>query len=240
MLLLAGALVALTCAHLLWLRPRLLRWGATSEEARRRLPGDEEVPNAQIHGTRAVTIDAAPEDVWPWIVQIGYRRAGWYAFDFADNSGIPSAKRIIPELQHPEIGQVIGDEGYTVSRIEPPHLLLLALHHRRVEWVRKEGLWPRFGNSTWAFILEPIDAGRGTRLLARLHYYLPPGIHLVYWPLFEVVDYILEPMMLRYIKRRAEASGRGRADRSRSGSRSGSGGRTRTYDQAVNSRPLYH
>ena len=110
-----------------------------------------------------------------------------------------------------------GDEGYTVSRIEPPHLLLLALHHRRVEWVRKEGLWPRFGNSTWAFILEPIDAGRGTRLLARLHYYLPPGIHLVYWPLFEVVDYILEPMMLRNIKRRAEASGRGRSEERRVG-----------------------
>lgn len=203
---LAALMLAMVCGHLLWIRPRLMTWGATDEEIRRHLPGDDQMRRAQIHGTRAVTIDAAPDDVWPWIAQIGYRRGGWYAFDFADNSRIPSAQRIVPELQHPEVGDVIGDEGYTVAQIDPPHLLLLALHHPRVEWVRKEGLWPRFGDSTWAFVLEPVDGRRRTRLITRLHYYLPFGIHLAYWPLFELVDYVLQPVMLKNIKGRAEGA----------------------------------
>lgn len=201
--------VFVVAVHILWLRPRLFRWGATREEAARPLPGDNEVPNAQVHGTRAVSIHAPPQEVWPWIAQVGYRRAGWYAFDFADNSGIPSAERIIPELQHPEVGQVVGEEGYTVVRVEPPHLLLLAFDHARVEWVRKEGIWPRFGHSSWAFVIEPLGDGRSSRLLTRLHYYVPLGLHVLYWPFFEVVDYVLQPVMLRGIKRRAE--GRQRA-----------------------------
>jgi hypothetical protein len=185
-------------------RPWLFRLGATEEEAVAVLPGDDLVPDAQIHGTRAVTIEAPPDLVWPWLAQIGYRRAGWYAFDFADNSGIPSAREIIPELQHPEIGQVIGEEGYRIVEFEPPHHLLLELDHPQVEWVFKEGVWPRFGHSTWAFVLRPIDDGARTRLISRMHYYLPFGPHLLYWPLFEVVDLMLQPIMLRAIKGRAE------------------------------------
>jgi hypothetical protein len=85
------AVGGLAIAHLVLVRPRLFRWGATDEEAERVLPGDGEVPGAQIHGTRAITIHAPPEQVWPWLAQIRYRRAGWYAFDFADNDSIPSA-----------------------------------------------------------------------------------------------------------------------------------------------------
>jgi hypothetical protein len=192
---LAGYLVA---------RPYLFRLGATDEEVAAELPGDERVPDAQIHGTRAITVDAPPEAVWPWLAQIGYRRAGWYAFDFADNSGIPSAREIIPELQQPEVGQVIGEEGYRIVEFEPPRHLLLEFDHPRVEWIRKEGLWPRFGHSTWAFVLRPLDEGRRTRLITRMHYRLPFGIHLLYWPLFEVVDLVLQPTMLRAIRARAE------------------------------------
>jgi hypothetical protein len=84
--------------------PRLLRLGATKEEASRPMPGDDEVPNAHIQGTRAVTIDAPPEEVWPWIAQIGfhgYGRAGWYALDWADNDGVQSALEIIPDTSTP-------------------------------------------------------------------------------------------------------------------------------------------
>jgi hypothetical protein len=194
--------------HILLLRPRLFRWGASDEEVARLLPGDDEVPGAQIHGTRAVTIEAGPREVWPWIAQIGYLRAGWYAFDFADNDNIPSATRLIPELQHPTVGQTIGEEGYTIIDIDPPQRMVLAFHHRRVEWILKGGLWPRFGDSSWTFVLQPVDGGRGTRLIARLHYRVPLGLHVLWWPLFEVVDYILQPLMLRRIKQRVETSAR--------------------------------
>jgi hypothetical protein len=73
-------------------RPYLFRLGATDEEVAAELPGDGRVPDAQIHGTRAVTVDVPPEAVWPWLAQIGYRPAGRYAFDFADNSGIRHAQ----------------------------------------------------------------------------------------------------------------------------------------------------
>ena len=123
-------------ATLMLATPRLLRLGATEQEARGPLPGDEEVPAAQVQGTRAVTIDAPPEQVWPWIAQIGYHgygRAGWYALDLADNDGVPSAWEIIPAFQHPQVGQVIGEEGFTIRAIEPDRLLLLSYHFPRTE-----------------------------------------------------------------------------------------------------------
>jgi hypothetical protein len=81
-----------------------LRWGATDGEVRGSMPGDEIVPKASFNGTRAVTIEAPPEEVWPWIVQIGYRRAGFYTYALLDNAGYESADRILGEYQHPKIG----------------------------------------------------------------------------------------------------------------------------------------
>lgn len=72
------------------------RWGATSEEVARSLPADDEVPDAQIASTRAIPIHAPATAVWPWLVQLGWKRAGWYGYDRIDNDRIPSADRIIP------------------------------------------------------------------------------------------------------------------------------------------------
>jgi hypothetical protein len=189
--------------------PRLLRLGATRGEARRPLPGDTEVPAAQVQGTRAVTIDASPERVWPWIAQIGYHgfgRAGWYALDLADNDGVPSAREIIPEFQHPKVGQVIGEEGFTIRAIEPNRLLLLSYHFPKTEWVLKQGLWPRFGHCSWAFVLQPLPAGR-TRLLVRTRYRAARlDLSAPFWPFFLVADFIVQPTMLRGIKRRVDGS----------------------------------
>jgi hypothetical protein len=144
-------------------RPRMLDWGATSDERRRSLPGDDIPAPVMTHHTRAVTIDAPPEAVWPWLVQIGDRRAGFYSYDWIEKYLFPgtvhyverthSATRIHPELQHPAVGDRIntGSIGRTfaignpISVLEPNRVLVIG---------------------TWAFILEPRPGGR-TRLLVR-------------------------------------------------------------------------
>src|SRR3954469_18734771 len=77
-----------------------LRWGATDEEVHARMPGDEIVAAASFSAPRALPINARPEQVWPCIVQIGYRGAGFYPYDLLDNAGYPSADRILPQYQH--------------------------------------------------------------------------------------------------------------------------------------------
>ena len=72
-----------------------MRWGATDDEVRGPMPGDDIVPRASFNATRAITIEAPPERVWPWIVQMGYRRAGFYTYDLLDNAGYESANRIL-------------------------------------------------------------------------------------------------------------------------------------------------
>jgi proline iminopeptidase len=91
-------------AYALLIRPRLLRWGATDEEVSRPYPGAELVPGGSRGATNAITIDAPPARVWPWLVQIGYGRGGWYSWDRLDNFGRASADRIHPEWQQIAVG----------------------------------------------------------------------------------------------------------------------------------------
>ncbi|HEY3311816.1 MAG TPA: hypothetical protein VGK00_09270 [Anaerolineales bacterium] len=94
-----GVVMAL---YLFWARPYQLRWGATGEEINRPMPGDEINPNPTFLATRAITIDATPEKIWPWLLQMGYGRAGFYAYDIFENIGSPrgirSADYIVPEF----------------------------------------------------------------------------------------------------------------------------------------------
>ena len=93
-------------------RPWHSRWEATDEEVALEMPGDDRVQKQPTFNvTRAITIQARPEEVWPWIVQIGYGRAGFYSYDLLDNLGKPSASRIIPEFQHIEVGTWIPMSG---------------------------------------------------------------------------------------------------------------------------------
>lgn len=80
------------------------RWGAIDNEVKLPMPGDELIEMPIFNVTHAITIQARPEEFWPWIVQIGYGRAGFYSYDLLDNLGKPSADRIIPELQNIEVG----------------------------------------------------------------------------------------------------------------------------------------
>lgn len=170
------------------------------------MPGDEDVQWPVLVATRAVTINAPPSAVWPWIVQIGYHRAGWYAYDLFDNDDIPSAESILPEFQHLEVGQVIGEEGNAVREIVPGRHLLLGFHHPRVEWVFKQGIWPKFGSETLCLQLKPTHGGQRTRLIYRVRVAAPVVFVPVLLGFFEPADFVASRKMLTGIKRRSETA----------------------------------
>lgn len=187
----AGA--GLLAAYARLVRPWALRWGATAEEAARPLPGDGLVAKADYVATRAITIDAPPHQVWPWLVQIGSGRAGWYTYDRIDNAGMPSATEILPQLQQLAVGDLIPmvagkDIGLRVKELEP---------ERRMLW------WDEQGEYSWEWVLEPAD-GR-TRLIQRLRVTRHPWTRRM---LYELVaangDVVMQRRLLRGIKQRAE------------------------------------
>jgi hypothetical protein len=95
-----------------------------ADQAMRSLPGDELVADAQIRWNHAITIEARPADIWPWLVQMGCRRAGWYSYDGLDNGGVPSAERIVPELQQVQVGDIFpmtpkAQDRFVVRIVEP-------------------------------------------------------------------------------------------------------------------------
>src|SRR4051794_41880711 len=95
-------------------RPRLLHWGATEAEVTSPYPGAGVVPDGERGATMAVTIDAPPDQVWPWLVQLGGDRAGWDSWDHLDNAGRASAREGHPRWQHPAVGDSVRD------RTRPP------------------------------------------------------------------------------------------------------------------------
>src|ERR1700688_1601442 len=135
-------------------RPWHLKWGATREELSRSMPGDEIVNRPIFNATRVVTINARPQDIWPWIVQIGFGRAGWYSYDLFDNLGRPSSERIVEELQHIEVGDLVP-----LGPGESSGMLVkdFVLNHSILWWTGKNG------QTTWAWGLYPTTDG-ATRL----------------------------------------------------------------------------
>ena len=175
------------------------QWGATAIEIHRSLPGDQLLPNAQFRATRAITIDAPPDAVWPWLVQIGSGRAGWYSNDLLDNLGRPSATSIVPDLQHLEIGQWVS---MTPSG-PPSDTNAFKVHSYETE---KMLLWTK-PDSTWAWELTLTAHGR-TRLVTRVHAvydWRHPLSALVGVVLMEFGDFAMQRRMLRGIKARAES-----------------------------------
>ena len=97
--------------YLAAVRPRLSRWGATDDEVSLAAPGDQVVANPHTVTTRAVTIRAQPNEVWPWLVQMGAGRGGLYSYDWLDRLlgyvGSPSSDQILPQFQELAVGDVI-------------------------------------------------------------------------------------------------------------------------------------
>ena len=184
-----------------------LRWGATAHEVNAALPGDELLPRAQFRCTRAITIHAPPALVWPWLVQVGCLRGGFYSNDLLDNLGHPSARDIVPELQQLEVGQWIP-----MSPRAPSHTTAFLVEELEVNrWL----LW-RKPDSTWVWKLT--DTGHGsTRLVTRVHatyQWSRPLTALLGLVLMEFGDFAMMRRMLLGIKDRSETLARDAAAQS--------------------------
>jgi hypothetical protein len=175
-----------------------LHWGASANEIAEVLPGDDVLPHAQYRSTRAITIDAPPEAVWPWLVQVGCRRAGFYSNDLLDNLAHPSARSIVPEFQHLEVGQWVPMSPSST----PSEVTAFRVHSFELNrWL----LWSK-PDSTWAWQLTRTDSG-GTRLVTRIHAardWKHPLMAILSVVLMEFGDFAMLRRMLRGIKERAE------------------------------------
>jgi hypothetical protein len=199
--------------YLLFIRPWHLRWGATNEEVHHSMPGDDLVTRVLTESTRAITINAPAEMVWPWLVQIGQGRGGFYSYDWLENLlglDIHSADRILSEYQSLVVGdlvQLAPGSGMTVALIEPGQLLVLhetfdPLTGRMIDRTAEHP--GRFVDGSWAWLLKGHER-QTTRLLTRFRADLRPTfLGRPFLALLEPIIFMMEHKMLLGIKQRAE------------------------------------
>lgn len=209
------ALVAvLVLGYLAVVRPRLVRSGATEEEVCDRFPGAQLVAGGTRSATMAVTIDAPPSQVWPWLVQMGVDRAGWYSWDRLDNFGRRSADRIHPEWQAISLGDRLagtpdGSQWWAVAALEPERFLGLRMSlDLRGRPFDPTGVPPRcYTDSIWGFRLDRL-AGDRTRLVVSGYWalrpkWLQPIMSLV---VLEPAHWVMQTRQFYNLKRRVEGS----------------------------------
>jgi hypothetical protein len=186
-------------------RPWVRNWGATREEVERSMPGDDIVADASVQTTRAITIDAPPSAIWPWLVQTGPRpRAGAYTYDWIERLlgiDIENKDTILPDYQHLEPGEFLGlndkGQGLAVRAVEPGRALVL-------QWEPQK--------STWTFCLYPEGDAR-TRLVSRNRIAASGSLAWLFMVAFmEAGSLVMERKMLLGIKERAERLHRGELD----------------------------
>ena len=188
-------------------RPWYSRWGATDAEIDRVMPLDERIPDPTMSTTMAITINARPDAIWPWLVQIGDPpRAGYYSYTWIERMvgmDVQNAGRILPEVQSVEVGQALDRNGtMIVQAVDPGHSLVLG-PPPSVDYLQ----------CTWAFALYPITE-RSTRLVTRVRARfcygdIMRGTPVYTWPTWLLIDpgaFIMERKMLHEIKRLAESS----------------------------------
>ena len=188
--------------------PRLHRTTATPREHLLALPGDEMIHHAAGSLTHAITVHCNRRELWPWLIQMGADRAGWYSYDILDNGGRHSAEKILPGFQHPSVGDVFPAlpgrrDGFMLLEAEPAHWMVLG--------------WPTPDGElmvTWAFMLHEIDENT-TRLIVRARasndyrfHGLPKAVGLL---MARMAHFIMERKQLLEIGRRAETTAERRA-----------------------------
>ena len=194
MLVVILSLIGLAIFYFAFFRGWQLRWGATDEEIKRALPGDDIVSRPTFNATRAVSIEAQAEHIFPWIVQIGARRAGWYSYDLLDNLGKPSAKEILPEHQNIQVGNLVpmspdGKQGLWVKDFNHPGWIL---------W------WDKAGDTSWAWCIFPQENGR-SRLVTRVRVrYRWLSLTILFNLIIEFGDIWMMRKCMLGIKKRAE------------------------------------
>ena len=208
----SGAL--LLAIYGVWVRPHLKHWGATAEEVNGPYPGSELVPGGKRGATMAVTINAPPERVWPWLVQLGGDRAGWYSWDRLDNGGRPSAQEIHPEWQILAVGDTVkywmGDgpvDAWVVAALEP--CKFLGLHG--ISDFRGGSLDPTkplpsvYTEGLWGFQLKELPGHRTRLVIGGYEAFHPTWLGAIVSFVFPTIVWVMQAKMLAVLKRNAEA-----------------------------------
>lgn len=194
---LAGILVLVVLAIIL-LTPWMDRWGTTDDEIYASLPGDEFIPEPASIVNRAITIRATPEQIYPWIIQLGADKGGMYSYTWLENliqCHQTNADRIHPEWQDLKAGDMVrmcpegsGPIPFTVAMLDPFHAIVMG-HQENGSWT-----------DVWQFVIQPLPDGC-SRLTLRTRTNLTGGI----WSVIHPVVFVMERGMLLGIRNRAEA-----------------------------------
>ena len=193
-----AALLTLGVVGIILLTPWMDRWGATEEEIAATFPGDELVPDPASFVNRAVAIQASPEQIYPWIAQLGAGRGGFYSYSWLDNHllrcELADIHQILPEFQDPQVGDEVkmcenesAPPPYIVAQVLPNEALVLG-HQEDGEWV-----------DLWQFVIRP-QADGSSRLVLRTRTQMVGGV----WTIIHPGVFVMERGMLLGIKERAE------------------------------------
>jgi len=207
----AGALAAASYAWVI--RPWTLQWGATRDEVEMALPGDDLLQFPKLNATHAITIQARPADVWPWLAQLGQGRGGFYSYDWIENMmglDIHNADRILPEFQDIKAGDIVplapSGFGLPVDFVRTEEALVLYGDTRRETGEIQIPMKPGdYLAATWGFhLFERVEGG--TRLVERFRADWAPSVQnaIFYRALVEPGSFLMGRKMLLGIKARAE------------------------------------
>ena len=196
-------------------RPRLMRWGATDEEVAALYPGADLVADGERGATMAVTIDAAPNQVWPWLIQLGGDRGGWYSWDHLDNAGRPSAKTVHPEWQDIALGDHVKYRTRRHGPVDAWEVVALERNRflglRGLSDLRGHSLDPNqprpsaYTEGLWGFLLNELPGGRTRLVIGGYQAFRPQwlGRFTSYW-LYPPVVWIMQARMMAVLKRNIE------------------------------------